>query len=721
VANSPSQPKRRASDLAGNTPPDFTVDAGLGRRSLAALIVSAALLVTLFAYLMMMVWQRESVSNYLAARSRLLQPKPTDLVWTASPVLGPSSCATPEACYAEITPALQPEARDLEDFVLLPPQTVEAPRRVLLRLSIPVRAFGPLLDYTGWYGVALPSFFFAQVDIFVNGVHHATFHKSSDLATTLAKAEMEAGGATLRIDLLFRLHADATQLYEKIADAPVLLTTTGELRAYQRFVTMNRVGRGFWVSELTVIVLGTFVLILSLFIDSSADALTLALYLGFQAVSLSFDYNWLPFVDLSPIEGFSSHMASVFRLAFVLTIARRNRVRFGAWLLLGAVASALYGFVYAKEVELHAAEWRESYDNWRELVINIAGFLSCLVALSGPGARRFAWRTSAVACALVACAVGLVDGVVGAFPDLGIFAAFNSVLNVSRAASLYLLATSAFISISTLEQRVRALSLTMAKSKVIEKELELANAVQKAFMGVPKLPRAFGLAFHQEAASVSGDAYFVNWDQDEERLTLLVTDVTGHGIHSALKSSACQVIAKTIWSDPTVGHLVRWRSRFLHFEQQLTRFLSENRDAPDVAAILGLELDRRSGTLELYRVNFTFPILIERSPDAPETWRVRLLTIPNRQLTPMPLPPDALVIVLSDGFLGTSRDALRLVRHLQRAVADRPRPPTPDEVRDLVLGWHDGVSEKVNDDRTLMAFQWTPHVEDAERGLDASA
>src|SRR5690606_36983690 len=105
-----------------------------------------------------------------------------------------------------------------------------------------------------------------------------------------------------------------------------------------------------------------------------------------------------------------------------------------------------------------------------------------------------------------------------------------------------------FINISSLENRVRLLSAAQAKAELLRQELQLGQAVQTAFMTPPRMPAEFEIsAFQSAPLLVSGDTYFAHWDEDAHRLTVILSDLVGHGIHAALRASASQVIAKTIW------------------------------------------------------------------------------------------------------------------------------------------------------------------------------
>ena len=104
----------------------------------------------------------------------------------------------------------------------------------------------------------------------------------------------------------------------------------------------------------------------------------------------------------------------------------------------------------------------------------------------------------------------------------------------------------------------------------IEEDLRLAARVQKSLVPKSLVWNRLSIdSFYHPVHSVGGDFALVN-SQDGEHISLLVGDVSGHGIGSAL-------VANRIYSE-TMGHL-RTGMPFIDIFAELNRFLIEDIDA----------------------------------------------------------------------------------------------------------------------------------------------
>ena len=104
----------------------------------------------------------------------------------------------------------------------------------------------------------------------------------------------------------------------------------------------------------------------------------------------------------------------------------------------------------------------------------------------------------------------------------------------------------------------------------IEEDLRLAARVQRSLAPKSMVWDKLSIdSFYHPVHSVGGDFALVNW-QDDGRVRLLVCDVSGHGIGSAL-------VANRIYSE-TMGHL-RTGMPFIDMFAELNRFLIEDIDA----------------------------------------------------------------------------------------------------------------------------------------------
>ena len=237
---------------------------------------------------------------------------------------------------------------------------------------------------------------------------------------------------------------------------------------------------------------------------------------------------------------------------------------------------------------------------------------------------------------------------------------------------------------------------------MIENELALGQTVQKSFMNAPNLPKSFELAqSHEAAVYVSGDIFFMNWNDRDDRLVLLMCDVTGHGVQAALKATACYMLARNIWmGGEALGASSKERfDRFRSEQEDLMKLFS---DTPDIPTFSCLEIFPTTSTYFSYRTNFNAPLIIEPAPYG--GWSLRSEVMRDGVTRQTPLRPGSLIAVFSDGYVGTSRHLVRLTRHIEKNL------PTfdgsPDGFKELIREYDRLNPSRPDDDRTLVVISW---------------
>jgi hypothetical protein len=208
--------------------------------------------------------------------------------------------------------------------------------------------------------------------------------------------------------------------------------------------------------------------------------------------------------------------------------------------------------------------------------------------------------------------------------------------------------------------------------------------------------------------------------------------VTGHGIQAALKASACQAIAATLYRDNAVSvpgdNLIRYRD-------QVAAYLEHANDQPDVTAFTGFELDDVTGELKILRTNYLAPLIIEpHTPDieVPRSvsgkklayssdggvsserkiqsrgtaqWRVHSLAMPNETLHTYQIPAQSYVLLLSDGFIDSSITVAHLIRYLRAQLQREENGINIHRLRSLILE-SDVFRNAPVDDRTCLLLYW---------------
>jgi hypothetical protein len=331
--------------------------------------------------------------------------------------------------------------------------------------------------------------------------------------------------------------------------------------------------------------------------------------------------------------------------------------------------------------------------------------------------QKLPWRRTALAIAMIAAAFEGIDTWIAHSDAMRIDPNIGSLFTTLQANTGYLFALSTFLNISTLENRVRSLTAANARAEQMERELEIGQIVQRALLKPPELPTDVDLMCHYEAALyVSGDTYYTHWDKQRQLVTFLVNDVTGHGVQAALKASACNVLAKTLWELDHGGRYPHGDgTRLAELDRMTQALLVEINAIPDFSSLCGAEFDLRAGRLAVYRSNFTFPVRV--SPAVPladgmepylgELWRVEIVACRNQEVAMRQLVRGTFVLIMSDGFLESSRDMKRFTTFLRSALAQRDAGLTASAVGELVMRY-ESIDARPVDDRTLMVFQWRP-------------
>ncbi len=489
---------------------------------------------------------------------------------------------------------------------------------------------------------------------------------------------------------------------------PLLVSSNGEYGAYDRYLVIDAAGRGDWITAQVRIGMALFMLILCLLVDSSRESFGLAAFLGFQAIGLSLDYGWLPIIKPRGLWFFVDWMAISFLYYYVLHLTRFVRLDVGRWTVVSAAVLAPFAAYYHDAPSVWVGRM-DDVQAYVTIAVTCFGVMLCVRAFSFLYGKQLRWRLWAVSIAGVACMQQMLTPLATVWPDVMLFDWWATLANMSDSVAPYLLTLSAFINISSLENRVRLLSAAQARAEMLRQELQLGQAVQHAFMTPPKMPADFEIAAFQSAPLlVSGDTYFAHWNDTTDRLTIVLSDLVGHGIHAALRASASQVIAKTIWSFPELNANAENGTPIELYNTLLQRFLNERGEGEGgAAAIVGCELVPERRVLRLYRHNAVFPLLLQTNPAATgPRYLPQLVAQRNSTVQEVAFNPGDFVILLTDGILADSRDMLRFVN----AVGALPLPRDgigAADLKDLLLSVPAlAKGRNLEDDGTLLVVHW---------------
>ena len=253
------------------------------------------------------------------------------------------------------------------------------------------------------------------------------------------------------------------------------------------------------------------------------------------------------------------------------------------------------------------------------------------------------------------------------------------------------------------EEELRSANAKLqARQMEIEEDLRLAARVQNSLAPRPLVWDTMSVdAFYDPVHSIGGDFALVN-SPDHDHLSLLVCDVSGHGIGSAL-------LANRIYSE-TTAHL-RSGMPFLDMFGELNRFLIE-----DIAGS-GMYVTLAAARIDARRRSMVFagaghpPAMLARHGQTPmllESRSMILGALPDAvdatANLEVQLQPDDRIVLYTDGIteVFNSRGEMLGIEGVQKIVRQTSSLP-PHEMKqgilDGVAAWREGPA---TDDVSLM-------------------
>ena len=253
------------------------------------------------------------------------------------------------------------------------------------------------------------------------------------------------------------------------------------------------------------------------------------------------------------------------------------------------------------------------------------------------------------------------------------------------------------------EEELRAANVKLQERQMeIEEDLRLAARVQRSLAPRSLVWDKMSVdSFYHPVHSIGGDFALVN-SQDREQLSLLVCDVSGHGIGSAL-------VANRIYSETTT-HL-RSGMPFVDMFEELNRFLIKD------IGISGLYVTVAAARIDAHRRSMVFagaghpPAMIARRGQNPlllESRSMVLGALPDAvdvtTTLEVALQPDDRIVLYTDGIseVFNSRGEMLGVEGVQeivRQASSLPANEMKQGILDGVAAWREGPP---TDDVSLM-------------------
>ncbi len=687
-----------------------------GVRTRYTVVICGAMALLSIALLLSTSWVPSDVKSYISSRSHIFQVDDTQLTWSATDFHFGACGSSVIGCY-NLLRAKTPVAKPLSAIDRLKNDRGET-ATLLARVKVG-SAFLEKLPDTKIVVVSLPNFEYKRAHLFLNGAFVGTFHNSAKPFAQLEVASQDVS-PQFDFDLVMEFLSSNRQIAGHRSQDGVLVASQNEFERYRDFVGSIRQNAAGQMGQIAKIVLALFCLLLFLIVDSSPESLGLALFMGFEAAALGVGSGYLPlgFFGIQNTTVFSQfcyQMGDLLKIYFLLQMARVGPTKATPWLIWGGLVSVPYAFFrdYAVTNEIL---WAYKLSLGRDTLVGTIGGVACLRSFWLLRRQTLPWRKTALVIAASAAFYEVVNSWLAHSDAIRMYSQLQTLYTVFQANCGYLFALSTFLNISTLENRVRALTASQARAQQIERELEIGQIVQQALLKPPALPDTIEIACHHEAALyVSGDTYYAHWDEKSKVVAFMVNDVTGHGVQAALKASACNVLAKTIWeaekgAPATAGD----GSRFVEYDRLTQRLLVEMNAVPDFNSLIGAEFSTETGILSVYRSNFTFPVIISPKvalddafePYLGELWTPELVATHNQTIERRLIKRGSFVLFISDGFMESSRDYKVFTAYLRRSLASRDANANVETITDLVVKY-EVFDRRIIDDRTLLVFQWT--------------
>ncbi|MEY4632314.1 MAG: hypothetical protein RIQ81_2434 [Pseudomonadota bacterium] len=666
----------------------------MGSRSWPLMAISVTLAIALMSTLLSLAWVQRSELDYLRNSAGVQTFE--DLPWTVE-IPGRPTATLGLAGLAEIRVA----------------ELGGNTGSYTLSTEIPAEKMRTIRGGTSSEPVvlSLPAFPFVRARVETTWIPPRDFVGGESL--TLPYLIPEGGFNTDSFRIKVTLTPTPTQqniLASRVNQVPLFLAGMVRFQKYQDFAAARRVGSGKQLADIGRIVLAVFSVFLFIFIDSSAECLALGIFMGLKALGVVVSQRWLndsflPAQLVATLPPFLLSFADFMQLYFFTQLARLLPPRPLRWL----VAGIAFGLVYTWGVNITPTpggiNWPAEVWRYRNILIGI-GCLACSLPVA-----VLCWRdgnfhrSAALMLASSGVIVQIVTPIAVNIPGVSDMVWFRTWYNLFETHTPYVFALSTFINVSTLEQRVKALSSAAVHTKLIEREMSLGREVQEALFQRPAMPQGITLAFsHEPALYVSGDVMYANHDATNKTVSAVICDVTGHGVQAALKASICTALCESIWDGSRLRPGDKPAHRMEIFYRRAVGFFSRTQGKNEVLALVGCEVSLEQRTISLYRANAVLPMQVSR-PDSRSPWRATPLTIPAespfeldlpQQMTPELCP--AFICLFSDGLIDSSRVYKSLVTWLEARLAAEPQV-SAEHLKSIILsfpGWN-----QTNDDRTL--------------------
>lgn len=236
------------------------------------------------------------------------------------------------------------------------------------------------------------------------------------------------------------------------------------------------------VSSLTRHVIAIVALLMFLLIDGSPETLALGLFFGCESIAESLSIaSSIPATDVMTLSTiYFDQMASIFRLYFACQIARISTKHLNPWLILGSILTSLYLVIVAL-----LPTFRDSisvfFETTTQLAVGLLGsFICCRVAMM-ISPKNLPWRVAALLIATLGFLANPLMVAADLSYDGNIPSSVVIELQIYQHVSYVLFTLAALVNMSTVENRIKALSSAKARERLerMKEEQRVHEAIAK--------------------------------------------------------------------------------------------------------------------------------------------------------------------------------------------------------------------------------------------------
>jgi sigma-B regulation protein RsbU (phosphoserine phosphatase) len=266
-------------------------------------------------------------------------------------------------------------------------------------------------------------------------------------------------------------------------------------------------------------------------------------------------------------------------------------------------------------------------------------------------------------------------------------------------------------------ERIGVLLVETKEKATYEKELEVARVIQESLLPPSRVFERNNFQFTGffKPASICGGDWWSFSDIADDKLLILIGDVTGHGVSSAMITAAAKSCCDTL------RHVTEGELTVTFLLEELNKTIYEAANRKFVMTFFATIIDPKARTITFSNAGHNFPLLFRAAPGEGEPAIVPLVTRGNRLGDVMesrflertvPYSPNDVLVWYTDGITegidssGEEYGEKRFRRSI-RANLDQPADVIMQRVIQGAERWFEDFN-RPEDDITLVVGKFLP-------------